>query len=151
METVTLVISVMLHPKHHRDMDQFFPCQLMDALSINIDEDDYFSNHTREHFTQPPPSAALPSATSSSALEMQKALCHLNQGPTIPQCLEKLELLDLGPVDPLQFAVYHIFGETMNIREMWVNLPNDPHILRGWIEMTAATSLGVLKDIKIVR
>ncbi|XP_023766546.1 uncharacterized protein LOC111915080 [Lactuca sativa] len=33
----------------------------MDAPSINIDEDDFFSNHTSEHFTQPPPSAASPS------------------------------------------------------------------------------------------
>ncbi|CAI9293373.1 unnamed protein product [Lactuca saligna] len=169
------------------------PLKLMDAPSINIDEDDYFSNHTSEHFTQPPPSAASPSADSPSAaspssypnkrakpstprprapsaspdppscaspkpsitrddlaLEMQKALRHLTQGPTIPQCLEKLELLELDPVDPLRFATYHILGGTMNIREMWVNFPNDPQILRGWIEMTA-TSLGVLKDGKIIR
>ncbi|CAI9298148.1 unnamed protein product [Lactuca saligna] len=159
------------------------PLHLMDAPSINIDEDDFFSNHTSEHFTQPSPSAASPSgnpnkrakpstprprAPSASpdppssaspkasitaddlALEMQKALRHLTQGPTIPQCLEKLELLELDPIDPLRFAAYHIFGGTMNMREMWVNLPNDPRILRGWIEMTA-TSLGVLKDGKIVR
>ncbi|KAL7593201.1 hypothetical protein Lser_V15G32745 [Lactuca serriola] len=81
---------------------------------------------------------------------MQKALLHLTQGPSIPQCLEKLELLELGLVDPLRFDAYHIFGRTMNIREMWVNFPNDPHILRGWIEMTT-TSLGVLKDGKIAR
>ncbi|CAI9275199.1 unnamed protein product [Lactuca saligna] len=169
------------------------PLQLLDAPSINIDEDDFFSNHTSEHFTQTPPSAASPSADSpyvaspsgnpnkrakpstprprapsaspdppscaspkasitadDLALEMQKALRHLTQGPTIPQCLEKLELLELDPIDPIRFAAYHIFGGTMNIREMWVNLPNDPQILRGWIEMTA-TSLGVLKDGKIVR
>ncbi|CAI9293491.1 unnamed protein product [Lactuca saligna] len=172
--------------------------KLIDAPSINIDEDDYFSNHTNEHFTQPPPSAASPSADSSSAnspsaalpsgnpnkrakpstlrprapsaspdppscaspkasitvddsaLEMQKALRHLTQGPTIPQCLKKLELLELGLVDPLRFFAYQNFGGTMNIIELWVNLPNDPQILRGWIEMTT-TSLGVLKDRKIVR
>ena len=167
------------------------PLQLLDAPSINIDEDDFFSNHTSEHFTQTPPSAASPSADSpyaaspsgnpnkrakpstprprapsaspdppscasskasitadDLALEMQKALRQLTQGPTIPQCLEKLELLELDPIDPLRFAAYHIFGGTMNIREMWVNLPNDPHILRGWIEMTA-TSLGVLKGGRI--
>ncbi|XP_052627072.1 uncharacterized protein LOC128133608 [Lactuca sativa] len=33
------------------------PLQLMDTPSVNIDEDDFFSNHT----TQPPPSAASPS------------------------------------------------------------------------------------------
>ncbi|CAI9262543.1 unnamed protein product [Lactuca saligna] len=159
------------------------PLHLMDAPSINIDEDDFFSNHTSEQFTQPSPSAASPSgnpnkrakpstprprAPSASpdppssaspkasitaddlALEMKKALRHLTQGPTIPQCLEKLELLELDPIDPLRFAAYHIFGGTMNMREMWVNLPNDPRILRGWIEMTT-TSLGVLKDGKIVR
>ncbi|KAL7590160.1 hypothetical protein Lser_V15G38335 [Lactuca serriola] len=103
------------------------PLHLMDAPSINIDEDDFFSNHTSEHFTQPPPSAASPSADSPSAaslsgnpnkrakhstprpqassvspdlpscaspkasitvddlaLEMQKALRHLTQGPIIP-------------------------------------------------------------------
>ncbi|CAI9277247.1 unnamed protein product [Lactuca saligna] len=136
--------------------------KLMDAPSINIDEDDYFCNHTTEHFTQPPPSAAAPFVDSPSdaspsasitandlALEMQKALHHLTQGPTIPQCLEKLELIELGLVDPLRFAAYHIFGGTMNIREAWVNFPNDPQILRGWIEMTA-TSLGVLKDGKTI-
>ncbi|KAL7614183.1 hypothetical protein Lser_V15G06120 [Lactuca serriola] len=32
----------------------------MDAPSINIDEDDFFSSHTSEHFTQPPPSADSP-------------------------------------------------------------------------------------------
>ncbi|CAI9287884.1 unnamed protein product [Lactuca saligna] len=37
------------------------PLKLIDALSINIDEDDYLSNHTSEHFTQPPPSADSPS------------------------------------------------------------------------------------------
>ncbi|CAI9302544.1 unnamed protein product [Lactuca saligna] len=93
------------------------PLQLMDTPSVNIDEDDIFSNHT----TQPPPSAASISAASPSgnpnkraklstlrprasasleppssvspkasitaddlALEMQKALRHLTQGPTIP-------------------------------------------------------------------
>ncbi|CAI9293816.1 unnamed protein product [Lactuca saligna] len=100
-----------------------------------------------------PPSSASPKASITAdhlALEMQKALRHLTQEPTIPQCLEKLELLELDPIYPLRFAAYHIFGGTMNMREMWVNLPNDPRILRGWIEMTA-TSLGVLKDGKIVR
>ncbi|CAI9285600.1 unnamed protein product [Lactuca saligna] len=166
------------------------PLQLMDTPSINIDDDDddYFSNHASEPFTQLPPSDASPSAASPSgnpnkrakpttprpqassaspyppssashitsitaddlALEMQKALRHLTQGPTIPQCLEKLELLELGTIDHLQFDAYNIFGRTMSIREMWVNLPNDPEILRGWIEMTA-TSLGVLKDGTSVR
>ncbi|CAI9289702.1 unnamed protein product [Lactuca saligna] len=100
-----------------------------------------------------PPFCASPKASITAgdlALEMQKALRHLTQGPTIPQCLEKLELLELDSVDPIRFAPYHIFGGTMNIREMWVNLPNDPQILRGWIEMTT-TSLGVLKDGNIVR
>ncbi|CAI9280144.1 unnamed protein product [Lactuca saligna] len=197
METVPLVILVMPHPEHHRDMDHLYfhvaPLKLTDAPSINIDDYDYSSNHTSEHFTQPPPSAASPSTDSHFAaspsgnpnkrakpstprhralnaspyppscashkasiiaddltLEMQKGLRHLTQGPTIPQCLEKLELLELDPVDPLRFDAYHIFRGTMNIREMWVNFPNDPQILRGWIEMTA-TSLGVLKDGKIVR
>ncbi|CAI9295006.1 unnamed protein product [Lactuca saligna] len=99
-----------------------------------------------------PPSSVSPKASITAddlALEMQKALRHLTRGPTIPQCLEKLELLKLGPVDPLRFAAYHIFGGTMNMRELWINLPNDPQILRGWIEMTA-TSLGVLKDGNIL-
>ncbi|CAI9289695.1 unnamed protein product [Lactuca saligna] len=42
------------------------PLQLMDTPSININEDDYFSNHTSEPFTQPSPSSPSPSATSPS-------------------------------------------------------------------------------------
>ncbi|XP_023758014.1 uncharacterized protein LOC111906492 [Lactuca sativa] len=100
------------------------------------------------------PSASSPDGTSITgddlALEMKKALQSLTKGYTIPQCLEKLEVLQLGPTDPLRFVAYHIFGGTMNMREMWMHLPDVPEILRGWLEMTG-TSLGVLKDGKIVR
>ncbi|CAI9283922.1 unnamed protein product [Lactuca saligna] len=100
------------------------------------------------------PSASSPDGTSVTAddlaFEMKKALQSLTKGYTIPQCLEKLEVLRLGPTDPLRFVAYHIFGGTMNMREMWMHLPNVPEILRGWLEMTG-TSLGVLKDGKIVR
>ncbi|CAI9284421.1 unnamed protein product [Lactuca saligna] len=100
------------------------------------------------------PSASSPDGTSITgddfALEMKKALQSLTKGYTIPQCLEKLEVLQLGPTDPLRFVTYHIFGGTMNMREMWMHLPDVPEILRGWLE-TTGTSLGVLKDGKIVR
>ena len=100
------------------------------------------------------PSASSPDGTSVTAddlaFEMKKALQSLTKGYTIPQCLEKLEVLQLGPTDPLCFVAYHIFGGTMNMREMWMHLPDVPEILRGWLEMTG-TSLGVLKDGKIVR
>ncbi|CAI9278819.1 unnamed protein product [Lactuca saligna] len=100
------------------------------------------------------PSASSPDGTSVTAddlaFEMKKALQSLTKGYTIPQCLEKLEVLQLGPTDPLRFVAYHIFGGTMNMREMWMHLPDVPEILRGWHEMTG-TSLGVLKDGKIVR
>ncbi|CAI9260410.1 unnamed protein product [Lactuca saligna] len=100
------------------------------------------------------PSASSPDGTSVTAddlaFEMKKALQSLTKGYTIPQCLEKLEVLQLGPTDPLRFVAYHIFGGTMNMREIWMHLPDVPEILRGWLEM-AGTSLGVLKDGKIVR
>ncbi|KAL7617199.1 hypothetical protein Lser_V15G00879 [Lactuca serriola] len=100
------------------------------------------------------PSTSSPDGTSITgddlALEMKKALQSLTKGYTIPQCLEKLEVLQLGPTDPLRFVAYHIFGGTMNMREMWMHLPDVPEILRGWLEMKG-TSLGVLKDGKIVR
>ncbi|CAI9265780.1 unnamed protein product [Lactuca saligna] len=100
------------------------------------------------------PSASSPDGTSITAddlaFEMKKALQRLTKGYTIPQCLEKLEVLQFGPTDPLRFVAYHIFGGTMNMREMWMHLPDVPEILRGWLEMTG-TSLGVLKDGKIVR
>ncbi|CAI9299411.1 unnamed protein product [Lactuca saligna] len=99
-------------------------------------------------------SASSPDGTSITAddlaFEMKKALQSLTKGYTIPQCLEKLEVLQLDPTDPLSFVVYHIFGGTMNMREMWMRLPDVPEILRGSLEMTG-TSLGVLKDGKIVR
>ncbi|CAI9290360.1 unnamed protein product [Lactuca saligna] len=100
-----------------------------------------------------PPSRSSPKTsvtTDDLALEMRKSLQHLTHGPLFPQCLDKLELLELAIVDPLRFAGYHIFGRTISIREMWVNLPNNPEILRGLIEMTT-TSFGVLKDGKIIR
>ncbi|CAI9301733.1 unnamed protein product [Lactuca saligna] len=100
------------------------------------------------------PSASSPDGTSITtddlAFEMKKALQSLTKGYTIPQCLEKLEVLQLGPTDPLHFVAYHIFGGTMNMREMWMHLPDVPEILRGWLEMTG-TGLGVLKDGQIVR
>ncbi|CAI9275965.1 unnamed protein product [Lactuca saligna] len=49
------------------------PLKLMDAPSINIDEDNYFSNHTSEHFTQPPPSANSPFAASPSGNPNKRA------------------------------------------------------------------------------
>ena len=54
-----------------------------------------------------------------------------------------------GPIEHICFDAYHIFGETTNTREMCINFPNHPHILSGWIVMTAR-SLGVLKEGKIV-
>ncbi|CAI9297538.1 unnamed protein product [Lactuca saligna] len=99
------------------------------------------------------PSASSPDGTSITAddlaFEMKKALQSLTKRYTIPQCLEKLEVLQLGPTDPLHFVAYHIFAGTMNMREMWMHLPDIPEILRGWLEMTG-TSLRVLKDGKIV-
>ncbi|CAI9285691.1 unnamed protein product [Lactuca saligna] len=68
------------------------------------------------------PSASSPDGTSITgddlAFEMKKALQSLTKGYTIPQCLEKLEVLQLGLTDPLCFVAYHIFGGTMNMREM---------------------------------
>ncbi|CAI9291458.1 unnamed protein product [Lactuca saligna] len=99
-------------------------------------------------------SASSPDGTSITAddlaFEMKKALQSLTKGYTIPQCLEKLEVLQLSPTDPLRFVAYHIFGGTMNMIEMWMHLPDVPEILRGWLEMMS-TNLGVLKDGKIVR
>ncbi|CAI9273533.1 unnamed protein product [Lactuca saligna] len=95
------------------------------------------------------PSASSPDGTSVTAddlaFEMKKALQSLTKGYTIPQCLEKLEVLQLGPTDPLRFVAYHIFGGTMNMREMWMHLPDVPEILRGWLEMT-----GVAHDSRIL-
>ncbi|CAI9280093.1 unnamed protein product [Lactuca saligna] len=84
------------------------------------------------------------------AFELKKSLQILTKGYTIPQCLEKLEVLLLGPIDPLRFVAYHIFGGTMNMREIWMHFPDVPEILQGRLEMTG-TSLGVLKDGKIVQ
>ncbi|CAI9281523.1 unnamed protein product [Lactuca saligna] len=84
------------------------------------------------------------------AFEMKKALQSLTKWYTIPQCLEKLEVIQLGPTDPLRFVAYHIFGGTMNMREMWMHFPDVPKILLGWLEMIG-TSLRVLKDGNIVR
>ncbi|CAI9265271.1 unnamed protein product [Lactuca saligna] len=112
----------------------------MDAPSINIDKDDYFSNHTSAHFTQQPPFVASPSAVSPSGNPNKRAkpstlrprvhsasldppLCASPKASITTDDLEKLELLELGPVDPLRFVVYHIFGGTMNIREIWVICP----------------------------
>ena len=151
------------------ESSSFAPLQLTDTPTVALDDDDDTTSH---HTSEPQPAAppnkrAKPStpraqATSASpkasitsdelALDMQKALRHLINGPighTIPQCLEKLEFLELDPIDLLRFAAYHIFGGSLNVREMWMNLPNDPEILKGWIAMTG-TSLGVLKDGKIV-
>ena len=145
------------------------PLQLTDTPTVALDDDDDTTSH---HTSEPQPAAppnkrakpstprarptsASPKASITSdelALDMQKALRHLINGPiehTVPQCLEKLELLELDPIDPLRFAAYHIFGGSLNVREMWMNLPDDPVILKGWIAMTG-TSLGVLKDGKIV-
>ncbi|CAI9263631.1 unnamed protein product [Lactuca saligna] len=103
------------------------------------------------------PSASSPDGTSVTAddlaFEMKKTLQSLTKGYTCSTwfpCLEKLEVLHLGPTDPLPFVAYHIFGGTINMREMWMHLPDVPEILRGWLEMMG-TSLGVLKDGKIVR
>ncbi|CAI9276572.1 unnamed protein product [Lactuca saligna] len=95
------------------------------------------------------PSASSPDGTSVTAddlaFEMKKALQSLTKGYTIPQFLEKLEVLQLGPTDPLRFVAYHIFGGTMNMREMWMHLADVPEILRGWLEMT-----GVAHDSRIL-
>ncbi|CAI9266500.1 unnamed protein product [Lactuca saligna] len=68
------------------------------------------------------PFASSPDGTSiivgDLAFKMKKALQSLTKGYTIPQCLERLEVLQLGPTDPLRFVAYHIFGGTMNTREM---------------------------------
>ncbi|CAI9277088.1 unnamed protein product [Lactuca saligna] len=81
------------------------------------------------------PSASSPDGTSVTAddlaFEMKKALQSLTKGYTIPQCLEKLEVLQLGPTDPLRFVAYHIFGGTMNMREMWMHLPMFPRYYEG--------------------
>ncbi|CAI9284681.1 unnamed protein product [Lactuca saligna] len=115
-----------------------------------IDDDGVDTSHH-----EPPPSAASPSAASPSAASPYtvyhpKALQSLTKGYTIPQYLEKLEVLQLGHTDPLRFVTYHIFGGTMNMREMWMHLPDVPEILRGWIEMMG-TSLGILKGGNIFR
>ncbi|CAI9290056.1 unnamed protein product [Lactuca saligna] len=93
-------------------------------LAIN-DDGDGISHHASE----PPPSTASPYIASPS---------------------EKLEVLQLGPTDPLSFVAYHIFGGTINLKETWMHLSDVPEILPGCFEMTG-TSLGVLKDGKIVR
>ncbi|CAI9291610.1 unnamed protein product [Lactuca saligna] len=74
-------------------------------------------------------SSASPKASINAddlAFEMQKALQHLTKGSIVPQCLEKLELFELSPMDLLHFVAYHIFIGTINVREMWMNLPDDP-------------------------
>ncbi|CAI9285852.1 unnamed protein product [Lactuca saligna] len=141
------------------------PLQITATPFLALDDNgDDTSHHASETFHEAKPSTPKAPSTSPSAsspdgtsvtaddlaFEMKKALQSLTKGYTIPQCLEKLEVLQLGPTEPLRFVAYHIFGGTMNMREMWMHFPDVPEILRGWLEMTG-TSLGVLKDGKIVR
>ena len=95
-------------------------------------------------------SSATPKPTLDDlTVDMQKALQKLSRGPiehTVPECVEKLNnVLQLPQNDPFRYAAYCIFSNTMNMREMWMNLPDEPEILKGWITMTAK-GLGVLKD-----
>ena len=106
------------------ESSSFAPLQLTDTPTVALDDDDDTTSH---HTSEPQPAAppnkrAKPStprarATSASpkasitsdelALDMQKSLRHLINGPiehTVPQCLEKLELLELDPIDPLRFV-----------------------------------------------
>ncbi|KAL4587942.1 hypothetical protein LXL04_000819 [Taraxacum kok-saghyz] len=91
------------------------------------------------------------SAIDSLSNKIEQALEHLMKVPikpkipTIPECVEKLQVLQLEPDDPLRLAAFHVFGGVTSAREMWINLPDEPLILKGWIKMTA-TNLGVLKD-----
>ncbi|CAI9276117.1 unnamed protein product [Lactuca saligna] len=147
------------HPKAAslRTIPMRFPdlcAHLFDGNSVTDDDGDDTSHHASEPFQESPPSASSPSASSPytaspSAFEMKKALQSLTKGYTIPQCLEKLEVPELGPTNPLCFVAYHIIRGTMNMREMWMHFPDVPEILQEWLEMTG-TSLGVLKDGKIV-
>ncbi|KAL4579475.1 hypothetical protein LXL04_015623 [Taraxacum kok-saghyz] len=38
--------------------------------------------------------------------------------PTIPECVEKLQVLQLEPEDPLRLAAYHVFGGVTSAREL---------------------------------
>ena len=78
------------------------------------------------------------SAVDNLSLKIEQALEHLMKVPikpkipTIPECVEKLQVLQLEPDDPLRLAAYHGFGGVTSAREMWINLPNEPLILKGW-------------------
>ncbi|KAK9075702.1 hypothetical protein SSX86_004031 [Deinandra increscens subsp. villosa] len=104
---------------------------------------------------EPKPKKRAKTSKSSSindddlALDIRQALQYLVKGKetpkiTIAQCSEKLKLVGLDPVDPLFLAAFHIFGGTLNMREAWMELPNIPEVLRGWLVMTA-TTLGLIK------
>ena len=112
----------------------------------------------RGHSASPStPCSSSPKTSSidNLSLKIEQALEHLMKVPikpkipTIPECVEKLQVLQLEPDDPLRLAAFHVFGGVTSAREMWINLPDEPLILKGWIKMTA-TNLGVLKDGKIV-
>ncbi|KAL4587273.1 hypothetical protein LXL04_000141 [Taraxacum kok-saghyz] len=91
-------------------------------------------------------SSATPKPTLDDlTVDMQKALQKMVKGPTehtVPECVEKLNnVLQLPQTDPFRYAAYYIFSNTMNMREMWMNLPDEPAILKGWITMTAKEAL----------
>ncbi|KAL4587613.1 hypothetical protein LXL04_000485 [Taraxacum kok-saghyz] len=75
--------------------------------------------------------SATPSTPCSSSpidnlsLKIEQALEHLMKVPikpkipTIPEYVEKLEVLQLEPDDPLRLAAFHVFGGVTSAREMF--------------------------------
>ena len=79
---------------------------------------------------------------------MKNALQHLTKGPTHEECVKKLDLAALDPMDPLFLAAFNIFGVNPGLKESWMLLPEIPEVLKGWLQMTA-TSLGLIKQVVV--
>ncbi|CAI9292254.1 unnamed protein product [Lactuca saligna] len=83
------------------------PLHLMDAPSINIDEDDFFSKHTSEHFTQPSPSTTSSSVNSPSAAS-PSVPTSFNLNPNIPGHNRRLRQVIKGAVGALDGTLIHV-------------------------------------------
>ncbi|GJW29727.1 putative harbinger transposase-derived nuclease domain-containing protein [Tanacetum coccineum] len=68
-------------------------------------------------------------------VDMQSALRHMvktTDGMTTRQCYEKLKLVGLRSMDLVFLATYHIFGQSRQMREVWMTFPSDSNVLKGW-------------------
>ncbi|CAI9267908.1 unnamed protein product [Lactuca saligna] len=118
---------------------------------LTIDDDDDTSHHASKPVCEPSPSIAShstrsPSTTFSNPNKMAKP-----STPRAPSASpDEPSITDDDLASEMKKDLQHLTKGTVNIRKMWMTLPNVPEILRGWIEMTG-TSLGVLRDGKIVQ